>query len=400
MIKNKYSNKLVTLLIFSVLLCLFGTVQASAAEPSRVTGLESSDSTPCARFGHGMVYDESNQQVVLFGGSAANDGRSSLADTWVFNCTSDTWLELNPTTRPSARSDHSMVYDSVNQQVILFGGWSDETWIFDPQSNQWTEVTSANHPSSRQSAGMYFDPVNQQVVLFGGYLNDDSHAGDTWIFDPATHTWTEVFPSSVPAARYGHSMVYDSVNQRGILFGGRVTALQSETWVYDYSSNSWTKLYPTLKPKARYWHGAAFDTDNESMILFGGDDEGPGRSSNDIWAFSSQDEGWVEFSPELEPVARIGHSLVYDSLNQRTLLFGGLGNDYKDSYGDTWAYDCLGSSWTHLVGPDYSNSSPSTSSSLSSTSSGAISTPGFGLSSIVISIGVISFLLVARKKSG
>ncbi|MFX0173359.1 MAG: Kelch repeat-containing protein [Candidatus Hodarchaeota archaeon] len=275
---DKLSKKLIKLLLISSI--IYGFIGA----PFWTIALESS--VPNARYGHAMVYDELNQQVILFGGSAANQWGSDLGDTWIFNCTSNAWVKLNATSHPSRRSDHSMVYDSINQQVILFGGWSPDTWIFDLQNKQWSEITTANHPVARRSAGMYFDPVKKKAVLFGGYLNNDSHVGDMWIFDPVDNTWTEIFPSSKPVARYGHSIVYDSVNQLALLFGGRVTALQSETWAYNYSSNSWTLLQPIQKPKARYWHDAVFDKNQERMVLFGGDDEGPGCSRNDIWTFN------------------------------------------------------------------------------------------------------------------
>ncbi|MHA2330441.1 MAG: Kelch repeat-containing protein [Candidatus Hodarchaeales archaeon] len=344
------------------------------------TNGEPTNSIPSARFGHTMVHDESNEQVILFGGSAVNDGRSDLADTWMFSCTSNTWTELNPTSSPSARAGHSMVYDSVNQQVILFGGWSDETWIFDPQDNEWTKVSTIVHPSARHSVGMYYDPFNEKVVLFGGYLNDDSHAGDTWIFDPVDNTWTEVFPVSKPTARYGHSLVYDTVNQQGILFGGRVTALQSDTWAYNYSSNTWTKVQPVQKPVARYWHAAVYNPDNERMILFGGDDEGPGRSKNDIWTFDPQNDLWTELFPETKPVPRMQPAMVYDSLNQRILLFGGLGNDYSESYSDTWEYDYTNNNWIHPTG----------------TGNSGTNSPGFDLS--LVFAGLLLMLTINWKK--
>ncbi|MHA1947573.1 MAG: Kelch repeat-containing protein [Candidatus Hodarchaeales archaeon] len=371
----KLSSKLIQILLISSIIYSVGVA------PFQVTAQESLYSVPNARFSHAMVYDESNQQVILFGGSAANDGSSDLSDTWIFNCTSNTWVELNTAYNPSPRMGHSMVYDSINQQVILFGGWTAETWICDLQSNLWTRVTTIIHPLARRSAGMYFDPVNEKVVLFGGYLNNDSHAGDTWILDPVDYTWTEVFPSFKPVSRYGHSLVYDSVNQQGLLFGGRVTALQSETWAYNYTSNSWTLIQSTQKPKARYWHDAVFDTNEENMVIFGGDDEGPGRSRNDIWMFNPQSNHWAEIFPGSQPIPRSNHAMVYDSLNQRIILFGGLGNDYSDSYSDTWAYDCINSNWIDLID-----------------NSGSNSTPGFELLLVTFAIVTLSIIKLGKMK--
>jgi N-acetylneuraminic acid mutarotase len=379
--KFKLSVKLTLFLSITSIFC------TSWVTPFCSTAVEMVYPTPTARFAHDMVYDEINHQAILFGGSAANDGSSDLSDTWTFNCTSNTWTNLNIITKPTSRSGHSMVYDSINLKVILFGGWTADTWIFDPQSKQWTEVTSIVHPVARRSAGMYFDPVNEKVVLFGGYLNNDSHAGDTWIFNPGNHSWKQVFPSSKPEARYGHSLVYDVINQQGLLFGGRVTALQSETWGYNYSSNLWKIFDPSQKPIARYWHDAVFDVTGESMVLFGGDDEGAGRARNDVWTFSLDSEQWTEEFPENQPIPRSNHAMVYDSLNQRTLLFGGLGNDYSDSYSDTWAYDSSTNNWTDLLKIDDSE--------ISSTETG--STSGFELP-LVIGVMVSMTLIKFWKK--
>jgi N-acetylneuraminic acid mutarotase len=371
---DKLSTKLIKLLLISSI------IYSLMVAPLWTIALESSNSVPNARYGHAVVYDESNQQVILFGGSTANQWGSDLSDTWIFNCTSNTWEKLNSAYHPPIRSDHSMVYDSINKQVILFGGWSPDTWIFDLQSKQWSEITTAIRPVARRSAGMYFDPVNEKAVLFGGYLNNDSHAGDMWIFDPVDNTWTEIFPSSKPVARYGHSLVYDSVNQLGFLFGGRVTALQSETWAFNYSSNSWTLLNPTQKPKARYWHDAVFDTNQERMILFGGDDEGLGRSRNDIWMFNPKTNEWTEIFPDIQPIPRTNHKMVYDSLNQRIILFGGLGNDFSDSYNDTWTYDCINDNWIKLFENSDTNS-----------------TPGFELLLVTSVIVTLSFVKLRKK---
>ena len=101
-----------------------------------MTALELSNPVPNARFGHTMVYDQSNQQAILFGGSTANDGSSTLSDTWTFNCTSNTWVKLSMVFKPSRRMGHTMVYDSINKQVILSGGGLGETGIFNPQNKK------------------------------------------------------------------------------------------------------------------------------------------------------------------------------------------------------------------------------------------------------------------------
>jgi hypothetical protein len=122
-----------------------------------------------------MVYDSTRKSVILFGGRDGND----LNDTWelTWNGSNATWTKLNlwPSNLPSARSGHSMVYDSSRKSVILFGGYG--------------------------SGG-------------GNYLND------IWFGDNATWTEVNVGTSTMPSARSGHTMVYDSTRKSTILFGG------------------------------------------------------------------------------------------------------------------------------------------------------------------------------------
>lgn len=73
------------------------------------------------RYGHSMVYDPENQQIILFGGYNLDEVKN-LDDMWEYDCKNDVWRELHITTKPPARSGHEMVYDSINHKFILFGG--------------------------------------------------------------------------------------------------------------------------------------------------------------------------------------------------------------------------------------------------------------------------------------
>ena len=65
-----------------------------------------------------MTCDVAEKVVVLFGG--INTSHQVMNDTWTFD--GKTWTEQDPATRPPARQQAGMAYDSVAHQVILFGG--------------------------------------------------------------------------------------------------------------------------------------------------------------------------------------------------------------------------------------------------------------------------------------
>lgn len=319
------------------------------------------NATPSSRYGSAMVYDPLIQKTIFFGGGYQDaSGFEVFNDMWLYDSTDNIWTEIYPTTRPSARAGHKMVYDSINQKTILFGGWSAEsdlvndTWIYDSQTNQWTEVFPIDSPSVRQSFAMYYDVNAQKVILFGGYRDISPHHGDTWVFNYTDSSWTELNPSSHPSGRYGSNLVYDADNSRGFLFGGRsgVATLNDDTWVYYYENNSWSEIITVIKPDIRYWHGMVYDSNNQKVIVFGGRNLGaPGQALADTWEFDLSTNEWAEILPGSHPSRRMDFSMVYDNNVQKTILFGGFRFD-DITLGDTWTYTYNTNSWSLVKGTD------------------------------------------------
>ncbi len=175
-----------------------------------------------------------------------------------------TWTRLSPSgTPPAGRDSTSLAYDSVDDLVIAFGGKNSsfifygDTWAYDPAANEWKDlVPSGTVPSARAGHSMAYDPVTHRLILFGGF-DANLFRNDTWAYDSATNEWKDLVPSgTVPSARGGHSMAYDPVTRRIILFGGRYAQvggpepipeemLLNDTWAYDPIANSWTELTPS-----------------------------------------------------------------------------------------------------------------------------------------------------------
>ncbi|MHB1519977.1 MAG: kelch repeat-containing protein [Ferrimicrobium sp.] len=122
--------------------------------------------------------------VLLFGGHGGEGKPHLLDDTWIFD--GENWQELHPSTSPSPRSKAVMTHDRLSGTVILFGGHGGEgkphllgdTWIFDGEN--WQELHPSTSPSPREEACMTYDSMNGQVVLFGG-RGDSEYLGDTWV---------------------------------------------------------------------------------------------------------------------------------------------------------------------------------------------------------------------------
>ena len=94
---------------------------------------------------------------------------------------------------------------------------------------------------------MVYDPSTGQMIMFGGWRCPPA-LNDTWAYDPVANTWTNLDPSgTLPEARYGRRMAYDSSSRRVIMFGGSVadgSKFFDDTWAYDPAANTWTELSP------------------------------------------------------------------------------------------------------------------------------------------------------------
>jgi N-acetylneuraminic acid mutarotase len=279
-------------------------------------------------------------------------------DMWAYDSARNIWEEIVPNNKPSARSGQSMVYDSYNRKTILFGGWNEDigltkdTWVYDSQSNQWINKSTTISPDIRQSHAMCYHPIYHRVILFGGYRDIGPHFNDTWIYDYTSNMWTELHPANSPSGRYGARMVYDPINQRIFLFGGRSTSILDDTWVYYYENNTWTEINTTGHRGIRYWHGMVYDSHNHKIIVFGGRRDGaPGSALEDTKIFDPSTNEWTEPFPTPHPSNRMEPLMVYDSSTHKAVLFGG----YRFSgitLGDTWTYTYSSNSWSLKKGTD------------------------------------------------
>ena len=318
---------------------------------SITVGVLFSFQAPTARSAYGMVYDQEIKNIILFGGGAQEDTYTSFGDTWLYDPATNKWTEIFTYNHPSARSSHVMVYDPINRKTILFGGidsndrWLNETWIFNSRIKRWIQVFPENSPSHRGSVSMYYDEDASKVILFGGYQASGGPLDDTWAYDYINNTWIQLNPLSNPSGRYGAPMVYDPVNQRGFMFGGRSSTITDDNWVYYYSNNSWNQLNISTRPSSRYWEGLAFDEDTQKIILFGGRaTDGVGDGLEDTWIFDPVDNMWTEIFPTSHPSHRFHLTLVYCPENHETILFGGF--RFTDTnFGDVWAFDYSSNDW-------------------------------------------------------
>ncbi len=133
-----------------------------------------------------------------------------------------------------------MAFDEKNGVAVLFGGYFNsyqthlnDTWTYDVAANTWTELNTPVALSERHWTGMAYDKNNEVIMAFSGHVPDDDITidelempRDTWILDVANETWTEVSPALQPAPRQGN-LIYNDNDGLFYHFGGKYEINQS-----------------------------------------------------------------------------------------------------------------------------------------------------------------------------
>ena len=171
-----------------------------------------------------------------------------------------------------------------------------------------------------------------------------------------TPTWSLLTPTAdptygSPSPRMYDSVVYNPSGKRLILFGGGGAGgygLMNDVWVLSNADGSgvpaWTMLTPTGgPPAAREMLAAVYDPANNRMIIQGGYTE-PGYCEGvigDVWVLANADgtggtPAWTQLSPTGTGPSRRAQSAVYDAVNNRMIVNGGMPSGCGAGVNDTW----------------------------------------------------------------
>lgn len=283
---------------------------------------------PSPRYAAQMAHDENADNDVLFGGVDNRGNDRVRDDTWLWSGSG--WTEAAPTAIPPARGYHTLTYDPVRGETVLYGGWArgpnlGDTWCW--KSGNWTKRTPATSPTARHGHAAAFHAGLGELFLFGGH--DGSPRNDLWSWDGAT--WALRVPGgTLPGVRWNAALAYDPIGRRLVLFGGwSGSGSYGDTWSWDSASGNWTQLSPNPPtPPARDHARLVYDPTREALVLFGG--SGPGGYLSDTWELRGS--AWNKCTQLNEPPARGYHAMAYDSKRQKLWAFGG----YPVSGGDLW----------------------------------------------------------------
>jgi len=314
-----------------------------------------------ARYGHTAVFDASSNRIIILGGQHAKNFPDEF-DLWYSVYTpSSTTLQMIPATlntgHPSARFGHTAIYDSVNNRMVVFGGGTgtntpgpclNDLWLLQNANGVsgtpgWTQQKPAGTaPAARFAANAVYDPNTNTMILFGGYDCTANYFNDVWLLSNAnglggTPTWSQLSPSgTAPAGREAATSVYDSTNNVLVVFGGDAgTTVDGDVWILSHANGTggtpaWSQLLPTGSgPVARSGHSAIYDAANNRMTIYGGQTSNSvSNLLNDFWVLTNANgmggtPAWTQLTPQTPGADRSFHTAVYDSAENTMLIFGG-----------------------------------------------------------------------------
>ncbi|MHC1769636.1 MAG: kelch repeat-containing protein [Verrucomicrobiia bacterium] len=355
----------------SLLLELGGSFHQTCAAPhyTLLWKQRSDVGTPGQRYGHALAYDSDRGATVLFGGDSTKviTDRVFLSDTWEYDGV--TWRRIDidgPV--PSPRTRHSLCYDPVTRQVILFGGYGEDGYLNDvwnyestrPGGGRWIHRPVPSGPNPLAAHALVYDIQNGVALLAGGTPDPDSseyrQTSATWAWNNKLGEWTlrdETIGwyagQELGAGLTEHAMIYDSRRREVIILGGagpRGTKIVANGSIFWASGSIKDCGFPVVAGAAVY------DSALDFYFHFGGldfglpDEEYPsdrGTAGYEFFRYPGVEGFPCSYRPtdlnvsllkDVRPGPRIQCAMIYDQKRRVTVLFGGVWD--AAAYNDTW----------------------------------------------------------------
>ncbi len=243
----------------------------------RWSALDVEGARPAARAMSALAYDPRRERLWLFGGNVATSGLryEPLDDLWSFDLGEGTWQQHITEEAPEPRLFHSMLYDESRDWLVVFGGGNEtafdnfptyfaNVWAYDIEAGTWTEIAEGGTgPLGRFWSSFVHEEQSDRYVVFGGHdpgtlvTGDESlgNLNDVWSLEPVSARWSQVaagdrfhapnrgfcdFPPdfatldlTLPERRSAHSFVWSKSCGHALLFGGKTDCGSiDDVWTY------------------------------------------------------------------------------------------------------------------------------------------------------------------------
>ena len=268
------------------------------------------------------------------------------------------WLDY-----PAARENSTMIVDSLNQRIILFGGgrpyeqtWFNDAWEMPLDTSlgyHWLRLpVSGTPPTARFDHSAVYDSRNQRmIVLFGNAGSNFFH--DVWVLNltVGNESWEMLNTSGIQTAdRCAQLAIYNSLRNSVIVFGGAGNYVRyNDVWELNLDSMVWGEIVVSgSRPAIRCFPGGLFDKDNNRLIIFGGNAD---DFYNDVWSLdlTPGSEQWTELFPTGSvPAERSGFAYGSDPKRNRFYVFAGWNYPPFQFFNDLYVLDLPTLTWTRL----------------------------------------------------
>ena len=322
---------------------------------------QSSGAPAIDRSGHSMVWDANDDLFFVFGG--IDSSGNLLNDLWSYNPVSGQWSQVNNanstsgtcanSTWPAPRMNAAMVWDSVHQQILLYGGggannrYLGDLWSYSPSSGagNWTPIAcSGNGPGARAANAIW----NGSQMLLPGGMGKYGPVSDFWAYTPtpgSAGSWQRLTELPMGPRAY-QTLAWDSTGNRLFAFGGLDLSGQQRDDFYSYSAGAgWQLITPAsaTNPKARQQGIAVWDSKDNKLLLLGGwNDNDPQGPYWGLWVYDPGTNLWNLLTPldksddHIIP-GRTDSSMIWDARDQEAFIYAGAGNGKAgSSLNDLW----------------------------------------------------------------
>lgn len=245
-----------------------------------------------------LIYDPNQDALVVMSAPMHNPAARAVGGiekhpTWIYQLRTREWRALDtPDGSMPFGFGGASAYDSHRDVIVTYS--KEGLWELGPEREHWLDTSSDVHHETHHS--MVYDSVRHNLLVFGGQEEDCS----VWVYSPGPEggekgSWEKREPGGDPCAGDRHVPVaFDSHNRVALaIFDNPVSEEQkgsetSSTFVYDPEGNTYHKLPAADLPLVGMNYTMVYDPDNRMFYLM----QGGRQSPPTVWALHL---GIVEF---------------------------------------------------------------------------------------------------------
>jgi hypothetical protein len=230
-----------------------------------------SENLPEAGHPLAFAYDPNQNMFVHYCCATGSNQAENVNFTWWYDPIGQTGRAKAASPKPGWIQLETATFDAANNTFIVEGG-NAGTWTYKLETNTYQQQTPAGMPPDPTIgfAAMAYNTSDQRSYLFGGAVANVC-SNDLFAYSASTNTWAKLSPVGTrPAPRCRSAFAYDSTNNVFLLYGGYDgTNVFNDSWIYNPAANSWTQLAPTQSPTTTVgpFEQLAYDSDHNVFIL-------------------------------------------------------------------------------------------------------------------------------------